>query len=241
MNETVAALLRKNDLPLRHIVDLGCGCGATMQQLLGYYPLAEITGVNIDEEQLQVAEKKLAHAGLSVRARLHHADFQATGLPASSFDAAYALETSCYGRSETKAAFITEAARLLRPGGRLVVVDGFRKHGRPLPRLVEWLYQKNLNAWQMPSLAQIAVFETTLRQHGFEEVKTRDISWNMLPSLAFIPLVVMKLFISNLVQPDAGKQWYTRALLWTLALAPFKRHFAYCTVTCVKSPVELKN
>jgi len=238
MNETVAILLRKNDLPPSNIIDLGCGTGATMQQLLAYFPKARITGVNIDEAQVRLAKAALTNAGLSARAAILHADFQATGLPAQSFEAAYALETSCYGRGENKSAFLAEAARLLRPGGRLVVVDGFRKHGRELPWLPKLLYKKNLEAWGMPSLAQITKFEKALHTQGFEQVKTCDISWNMLPSLAFIPWVVTKLICSNLAQKDAAKSWYIRALLLTLALAPFKRHFAYCTVTCVKSSVE---
>ncbi len=240
MNETVSILLRKNDLPPRNIIDLGCGYGATMQQLLTCFPMIKITGVNIDEAQVQFAQQALFKAGLASRATLLHADFQATGLPADSFDAACALETSCYGHGGNKAAFIGEAARLLRPGGRLVVVDGFRKHGRELPRLANLLYKKNLQAWRMPSLAQIGEFEKALHLHGFEQVEIKDISWNMLPSLAFIPLVVTKLFLSNLVQKDEGKRWYIHALLLTLALAPFKRQFAYYMVTCVKSGVELK-
>ncbi|MBI1223676.1 MAG: methyltransferase domain-containing protein [Bacteroidetes bacterium] len=238
MNAVVAFSLRNGDQIPKGIIDLGCGFGSTMLQLLQQFPTSVITGVNIDDEQLKFAQEVLSKAGFSQRASLMHANFQETGLPTHSFDAAYALETSCYDESEYKSAFITEASRLLRPGGKLVVVDGFRKHHRPLTNLVKWCYRKCTDAWAIPSLATIERFETELRKQGFENIEIKDISWNGLPSILHIPFVVSKLFISYLQKTDPVKRHYLQALLWTLAMSPFKSHFGYYIVICTKCNVE---
>ncbi len=43
---------------------------------------------------------------------------------------AYAIESSCHAPGADKDAFIREASRLLGPGARLVVADGFLKNAQ---------------------------------------------------------------------------------------------------------------
>ena len=50
--------------------------------------------------------------------------------PSASYDGVYALESSCHAHGADKGALLAEAYRLLRPGGRLVVADGFLSTGR---------------------------------------------------------------------------------------------------------------
>ena len=47
-------------------------------------------------------------------------DYEHTAEPSESFDAVYAIESNCYASGADKSAFLQEAHRLLRPGGRLV-------------------------------------------------------------------------------------------------------------------------
>lgn len=240
MNDLVAQLMDLPNTQPTKILDIGCGFGTTAHQLLRLFPNTSITGVNLNEAQTALANGRLADPEIRERAKFVVADFQATPFSDDSFDAAYALESACFAEGKTKSKLIKETARVLRPSGRFVVVDGFRKHDRPLPKIVDWLYQKSLAAWGMPSLAPIDGFEKALQSQGFENVTITDISWNILPSLAHVPVVAMKLFAANLVQNDKEQRRYLQALLLTLALSAFKRHFGYYTVTCVKTSVELK-
>ncbi len=242
MNLKVATLLGCNTKnPPAKILDIGCGYGATMLQLLELFPHATITGINNQAAQLQIAAQKAANSKHSESAKLVLGDFTKTPFESASFDAAYALESACYDAGETKPNFIAEAARLLRPGGRLVVVDGFKKHGGLIPRWMDSIHQKCLAAWEMTSLATIGGFTGELSRKGFSEIEVRDISWNILPTLIFIPVVAAKLLAAQLVKRNVAQLQYLKALILTLLLTPFKRHFGYFLVTCVKRDVLFEN
>ena len=84
-----------------------------------------------------------------------------------------------------KADFVTEAARILKPGGRLVVADGFRTSSRPLYPLLERAYDHWRAGWKVPGLADIHRFARALRDNGFHALKIEDASWRVAPSMAY--------------------------------------------------------
>ena len=96
------------------VVELGCGTAYFSAWLakLGARPV----GVDVTPAQLETARRLMAETGLEFP--LVEADAAETGLPAESFD----LALSEYGASiwVDPYRWIPEAARLLRPGGRLV-------------------------------------------------------------------------------------------------------------------------
>jgi tocopherol O-methyltransferase len=93
------------------VCDVGCGYGATARMLAGEHG-AEVTGLTISKVQLDHARA----AGGGPRYLL--ADFMDSGLPDDSFDAVISIESS---EHMDKVRFFAEAARVLRPGGRIVV------------------------------------------------------------------------------------------------------------------------
>jgi SAM-dependent methyltransferase len=94
-------------------VELGCGTA----YLSGWLARrgAQVTGIDVSSAQLATA-RRLAELH-DVDVGLVEADAEATGLPAGSFD----LVVSEYGAALwcEPGRWVTEAARLLRPGGRL--------------------------------------------------------------------------------------------------------------------------
>ena len=96
------------------VVELGCGTAYFSAWLakLGARPV----GVDVTPAQLTTARRLMAETGIEFP--LVEADAAETGLPAASFD----LAVSEYGASiwVDPYRWIPEAARLLRPGGRLV-------------------------------------------------------------------------------------------------------------------------
>jgi SAM-dependent methyltransferase len=102
------------DLNGLDVVELGCGTAYFSAWLakLGARPV----GVDITPAQLATARRMMAKTGIEFP--LVEADAAETGLPAASFD----LAVSEYGASiwVDPYRWIPEAARLLRPGGRLV-------------------------------------------------------------------------------------------------------------------------
>ena len=113
------------DLPEGGIaVDLGCGTGTFAVALAARRPDAIVTGVDGDAEILALARGKQGADAVDWRHGL------AQGLPLED-DAAEVLTTSLvlhHLLPEDKSAALAEAARVLKPGGRLHVGDWGRPH-----------------------------------------------------------------------------------------------------------------
>jgi ArsR family transcriptional regulator len=98
------------------VADLGCGAGALAAALAPH--VARVIGVDQSAAMLRAARRRLA--GLD-QVELHRASLEALPLPAASCDAALLVLVLTY--VPAVAPVLAEAARILRPGGRLVVVD----------------------------------------------------------------------------------------------------------------------
>ncbi len=51
----------------------------------------------------------------------------ALDLPGGAYHAAFSIEASCHAPGPSKEPFIRECSRLLQPGAKLVLADGFMK------------------------------------------------------------------------------------------------------------------
>ena len=102
------------------IADLGCGIGMSTFSLQEMYPQAQITGIDLSPYFLAVAHYRGQH---QKPINWLHRAAESTGLPAASFD----LVSAClmfHELPQTAAQdIITEARRLLRPGGYLGIMD----------------------------------------------------------------------------------------------------------------------
>ncbi|HVI34345.1 metalloregulator ArsR/SmtB family transcription factor [Phenylobacterium sp.] len=104
--------------PFRRLVDLGTGAGR-MLTLLG--PHAEhALGLDLSQQMLNIARNQVAEAGLE-RCELRHGDIFGTRLPDASADLVVVHQVLHY--LADPAAAVREAARLVEPGGKLIIVD----------------------------------------------------------------------------------------------------------------------
>ncbi len=105
------------------LVDLGAGTGR-MLTLLGERAERAI-GLDLSQQMLNIARVNVSEAGLGA-CELRHGDIFATGLPAGSADLVTVHQVLHYLGDPIAA--VTEAARLVAPGGRLLIID-FAPHG----------------------------------------------------------------------------------------------------------------
>ena len=103
-----------------HVLDAGCGLGGTVAALLDEAAPARAVGLNIDPRLVAIAER-LVVASPGCTPEWVVGDACALPFPAGSFDAIFAVE--CAPHFGSRAAFFAEAARALRPGGRVVLSD----------------------------------------------------------------------------------------------------------------------
>ena len=106
------------DKPIRSLLDLGTGTGR-MLELFG--PAIERgLGLDLSLDMLALARARLDRAGLK-HCSVRHGDIYDLALPRDSFDVVIIHQVLHFLDDSARA--IAEAARVLRPGGRLLVVD----------------------------------------------------------------------------------------------------------------------
>ncbi len=103
---------------VRRLVDLGAGTGR-MLTLLG--PQADqALGLDLSQQMLNIARRNAVEAGLT-NVELRHGDIFDTRLPEGAADLVVVHQVLHY--LGDPAAAVREAARIVAPGGRLIIVD----------------------------------------------------------------------------------------------------------------------
>lgn len=163
----------------QRVLDAGCGVGGSsfwLAQNRG----ASVVGITPVESQLLQAERAAAARGLSGCTVFVCADYTDTPFPDSSFDVVWALESVCH--APDKSLFYREAARLLCPGGRLVMAEYLRTD-RPLPDPDERLLHGWLDGWAIPDLDSASAHREHANAAGLTEVMIEDVTAHMRSSL----------------------------------------------------------
>jgi SAM-dependent methyltransferase len=108
----------------RRVLDIGCGAGLQLAAMLSAAPEAEGVGIDVDAGAVSLAEKTLAGRGLSRRAQVLQADVRDSriGPLEQPFDLALLANVVYYVPMGERVALFRDIARLLAPGGALLVV-----------------------------------------------------------------------------------------------------------------------
>ena len=117
--EVEAALLKLiGEEPVEAFLDLGTGTGRILQLFEGLYRRG--VGVDASRDMLAVARANLDRAGIT-KASIRHGDIFNLPLERDEFDVVTIHQVLHF--LDDPAAAIAEAARMLRPSGRLVIID----------------------------------------------------------------------------------------------------------------------
>ncbi|HWB66586.1 MAG TPA: cyclopropane-fatty-acyl-phospholipid synthase family protein [Mycobacteriales bacterium] len=126
-------ICRKLDLrPGARLLDVGCGWGALALHAASKYG-AQVSGVTLSAQQLDLARQRVVLAGLGDRIELRHQDYR--DLPRTerpgSYDAIAAIEMGEHVGARCYPGLLATLHRLLRPQGRLLVQQMSRGPGAP--------------------------------------------------------------------------------------------------------------
>lgn len=140
------------------IVDVGCGVGAGSARIARRFPDATVLAVNLSHGQLLRARRR----GVVAPAVM---DAARLGVASGAADAVFAIESAQH--FDTRAAFIAEAHRVLRPGGVIALAD------------MLFADRELAGTWMLPPgnwVDSIAEYEQTLAQAGFTDIEVRDVT-----------------------------------------------------------------
>jgi tocopherol O-methyltransferase len=178
VNSFPQSLLRMNEVMMEavkitstdRVLDAGCGVGGSsffLAERLG----CRVNGISISERQVEQARQNAAKKGLDSLVDFAVMDYSATSFQDESFDVVWGCESICYASDKEK--FVKEAMRLLKPGGRLVVADGFvtkfAYNDRPV-------IEKWLAGWQVKYLESPMRFRNFMLLEGYDAVEYRNIT-----------------------------------------------------------------
>jgi len=163
----------------QRVLDAGCGVGGSGLWLARYCG-ATVVGVTLVRSQVAQARRLAAAHDLAECAVFLQADYTRTPLATATFDAVWALESLCH--TPDKAAFYREAARLLRPGGRLVIAE-YMRTARPLDDAGEHTIREWLDGWAIPDLDTPAEHEQHAVAAGLTQVEVENFTTPARPSL----------------------------------------------------------
>lgn len=152
------------------VLDAGCGRGGSAIWL-AKHKKAEVVGVTPVRTQVEEAQRQATLSGYSDQLQFLEGDYCETGLSDASFDVVWACESLCH--AEDKAAFYQEAARLLRPGGRLIVAE-YVRYGRPYAADQERLLLSWLNAWAIPDIDTTEEHTRHIATAGLVDASVQD-------------------------------------------------------------------
>jgi cyclopropane fatty-acyl-phospholipid synthase-like methyltransferase len=168
------AQITQND----HVLDAGCGVGGSaiwLAKTIGCHVL----GITISPSQVKAARKNAVKNGVSELVSFELIDYMSTSFPYSTFDVVWGIESFCHAPS--KRALFKELWRILKPGGRIVIADGFQK--REPHTLSE---QKTLlsffNGLAVYDIPQWDEYEKILHETGFKNIRRWDKTDAVRPS-----------------------------------------------------------
>ena len=148
------------DKPIDSLLDLGTGTGRILQLLDGKYRKA--VGVDASRDMLSVARTNLDKTG-TARASVRHGDIFNLPLEGQDFDL-ITIHQVLHFLDDPQAA-VSEAARVLRPGGRLAIID-FAPH--------ELEYLREAHAHRRLGFSH-EIMASWLTKAGLEVEKTVDL------------------------------------------------------------------
>ena len=168
--------------PGDHVLDVGCGTGRQSCDLAATRG-ARVLGITTSASGVEAARALAADRQLG-DARFEQRDGTNNGLPDDSFDVTWVLESSHLMRD--RKSLLAECARVLAPGGRLVLCDIIRRREIPFREVRDRRedFAVLRAAFGDAHMEPLHSYTSTIEALGLTVTESKDISVETLPTLA---------------------------------------------------------
>lgn len=190
MNEYIGNILDLKNQKNGKILDAGCGIGGTSLYLAKKYPKIEFIGISIGRKQIDFANNFAKDNKIS-NVKFIYRDYLNTNFPDNTFNGIFALESASYALDHKK--FINEMKRILKPGGRLVIIDGFLNN-ELLGTIPKKIYKKYCYSFGNTNLAIISKYKKMLSLNGFKILQQNNLNKHVRHSMVQISFELLKRF-----------------------------------------------
>ena len=160
------------------VLDAGCGVGDGVVNIAKKKRI-KVWGITLAESQVEVANKRIIEEDLEELATVEIGNYEKTRFKSGKFDLVYGIESFCHATSYKKLA--NETWRILKPGGRVVVIDGFLKR-EPQTISESEMVNDFVDGWYLKSLKKVTEMVGSFEDCGFTMVKVVNLTKQMQQS-----------------------------------------------------------
>ncbi|HWR63473.1 MAG TPA: methyltransferase domain-containing protein [Candidatus Thermoplasmatota archaeon] len=176
MNIYIGRLLGLGTGQTCHVLEAGCGIGATSRYLAKKYPSCHFTGISLGTEEIELAKKIQKEQHLT-NIEFISGNYNNTEFKDHSFDRVFALESIVY--AVNKKDVINEVSRILKPNGKCVIIDGFFPKNQPSSTFLKNAYMLTLSKRSIPGVISLQEIQSYLKSAGFTDIIIHDLSKNI--------------------------------------------------------------
>jgi SAM-dependent methyltransferase len=151
------------------VADLGCGFGGALAFLE-----SRLSANDIELHGVTISAIQAKHARIATRtSHIYEGDFTALPFASRSLDFAFSIEAFVHAPSA--AAYFAEVARVLRSGGKLILIDDtFARE--PHTRDEQLWHSAYVRGWHVSSVLPIAEIVTYATHYGLQFTTSQDLT-----------------------------------------------------------------
>ena len=221
----VAKLLEGTEPEGKRILDIGCGIGGPAFEMASSYG-AEVVGIDLEQPLIDRAIAAAARHGLEGRCQFHTVNVGPLPFADESFD--IVVSSGAITQTDDKHALLTEARRVLRPGGYMSCYEWMKSDAEISDDMRYWFRLEGLT-YALETLQQ---YEARFRQAGFKDVAATDASdWYRLEARREYELIKGELYdkVVELLGSDAAEHFVEDWRAMTVVCDSGEMRQGYCS------------
>ena len=161
-----------------NVLDAGCGYAGTAMYI-AEKKKCHVEAITLVDEQVSKAKELIKERGLEKYVNVSVQDFMKTNFKDNTFDVVYGIESICY--AYPKKDFLKEVYRILKPGGILIILDGFNtKEKEEYTTKENKILKKFCDGWAFNTLESVNHFKKACKEIGYTSTEYKDLYKNII-------------------------------------------------------------